>query len=151
MTFLIDDHTDADAYTEIMRFMRQIRIDLTAARNRFAADGSGYRGLRGLFLNIERNLSELNILKSTQRLGQYAKDRQGDQGYDIVAEFNTMLTAYEAVQDSILTGLTAIEDGGGWYANEKLVKGVGRVDRSFTSGQLVDLIADIDIFLSTLG
>ena len=151
MTLKIGARTDAEAHTEILLLLRTIRAGLTETRNRFAASGSSYRGVRSLFTSIEKNLARLNVLKTTPRLGQYAKDRQGDQSYDIVAEFTATLTAYEAIQDRILVDLAAIADGNGWYANEKLTKGVGRVDRPFTAGQLADLITDIDTFLATLG
>ncbi len=58
-------------------------------------------------INITQNLTQMQALADLPGMAQYARDQLNAQGYDIVAEYNTMKTALLAVRSWIAAGLQA--------------------------------------------
>jgi hypothetical protein len=99
MTFRASSIDTANAYKIIKGTANQVRINVPPANAQMQANGATYEDLRDTYNFILNSKDQINLLKTTPGLEQYAKDQENDPTYDIVAEFNTMLTA----MDSVLT------------------------------------------------
>lgn len=79
---------------------------------------------------------------------QYAKDQENDQGYNIVTEYNALITEVDEVIASIETNFPT--DASDWI-QEKKFNGAGGYDyREFTPTQSAALIALIDDVIAAI-
>lgn len=87
-------------------------------------------------IRARRHIASLNTAAAVPGIAAYARDMKNDQGLDIVAEFNTVKAAVQAVQDWITTNFPT--DGSGFLLRETWGAN-GPVDRSFPAGQTAGL------------
>ena len=83
----------------------------TRRQQQMAAGNVGSSLIFDVHINMKRAAADLTAAASVSGIVQYAKDQKNDQNLDVVAEFNAMITAINAV-------VTAIEstfpDSGGF-------------------------------------
>jgi hypothetical protein len=98
------------------------------------------------FHDLRRWHDELNAVKAIGGIAQYAKDQEDDQAYDVVAEFNALIAAVEAVMDNIRSTFPTDASG---YLLEKQWNAQGTYDfRQFTKAQLSTLRGLLDAVVS---
>lgn len=86
--------------------------------------------------------TELNVVKSTPRIAQYAKDQEGDQNYDVAAEFIAVIALLDIAIASIITAFP--RDGNDYLLAETMDANGVRAPRNFTSGALSGIRTDLD-------
>lgn len=133
-------------YAEAKAYARQAK---NTCLSYAAAFGSGGNGLQVIKLQeaLGKLYANLDAKKSIPGLAQFAKDQRNDQTYDIVAEFNAMLAAVNAVLVNIRTTLPA--DGNDYKLILKMVNDVPEW-RTFTSGQLTTLVGLLNTAAATI-
>lgn len=96
----------------------------------------------GIFHDCRRLKDDLDNIKAIPGIGQYAKDQELDQSYDVVSAFNTVIATISAVMSNIRS--TFPVDGNG-YLLEKKFNAQGTYDfRQFTATQTATLRALLD-------
>jgi hypothetical protein len=150
--------TPHESYQEFQALMRQIKSELVGA------DGSGgwYAVLAANnhewseFVRVQRRLTyalgRMDATAAIPGIAQYIKDQEGDQNYDIAAEYTAMRSAVVAIRDWIYTSMPKVDQAGTLYMAVQALAQDGTVsDRTFTPAQTAPLRALIDTFRGTVG
>jgi len=111
MAFKASNVLPADAYLTIKRGAVQLKVNLQGFVTYMAANDIDYDYLRGVYRTLERAKDQFDTLKTTAGLAQYAKDQESDQAYDVVTEFNSLITTIQAaitwLDNNVSTNVTA--------------------------------------------
>ena len=111
MAFKASNVLPADAYLIIKRGAVQLKANLQGFVTYMAVNDTDYDYLRGVYRTLERSKTQFDTLKTTAGLAQYAKDQENDQTYDVVTEFNSLITTIQAaitwLDNNIPTNVTA--------------------------------------------
>ena len=102
----------------------------------------------GIADSIANFVSELNTIKSTPGLAEYAKDQENDQSYDVVAEFNALVASLDAVISTVKS--TFPVDSGGFLLSETFNADGTRTPRTFTASQVATIKADLDTVVASI-
>lgn len=93
-------------------------------------------------------LQTWGVSKAVPGIADYAKEQYDDPAYDVIAEFNTMETAAEAVRDWVVANFP--KDGDGYVLKEKYQADGLIVQRMFTPAQTAGLRTELDAFILTV-
>lgn len=131
---------------EIDRLLIAVKVQ---SQNRAAALQAGGTAHQVVAIRTDMitAINQLNTLKTTPGLGAYAREQKNDPLIDVVAEFNAVLAAMQAVVDEIVA--TFPTDGSGYLLREKW--GATDTDpRVFSAGALSQLRTKINDVVGTI-
>jgi len=96
MPFKASNILPQEAYQTVKRAAVQLKINLQSFNSVLAVSSADYDYIRGVYRTLERANSQFNNLKTTPGIGQFAKDQELDQTYDVVGAFGSMQTSIGA-------------------------------------------------------
>jgi hypothetical protein len=103
-------------------------------------------------LEVIRHLGHVGGLMSswasTPGLAAYARAQVDDPNYDVVAEFNAMLSAINSAKTTLINMFP--KDGSGYILYQKIQANGSLENRTFTAVQLVGAVAEIDAVIATI-
>lgn len=110
--------------------------------NRLATQDVNADRILAIFHDCRRLRDELSAAKDVPNILAYARDQENDQTYDLVAEFNALIAALQAVMDDIETTFPTNASG---YLLEKQFNAQGTYDfRQFTIAQTANIRTLLD-------
>ncbi len=86
--------------------------------------------------------TQLDVVKSTPGIAQYARDQEGDQAYDVAAEFIAVLALLDTVIQSLIVAFP--KDVNDYLLAETMDANGVRSQRVFTGAALSSIRADLD-------
>lgn len=110
----------------VVRLKRQAELKVASL-----ATGANSDEILGIVDSLIEAKNQLNAVKAITGIGQYAKDQENDQNYDVGAEFNALLATIDAAAAEIIT--TFPTDGSGFLLSHTL-DASGRSPRTFPAG-----------------
>lgn len=96
MAFRASNVLPSVAYDTVRRAAVQLKMNLQTINARLSSENTSYESLQQIHTVLKRADDQFDSLKTTPGLAQYAKDIEGDQAYDVVAEFTSMQAAIVA-------------------------------------------------------
>jgi hypothetical protein len=106
----------------------------------------------GLALSVIQHFGTVAVLMNswaaTPGLAAYAQAQVNDPTYDIVAEFNTMMTAIISARDSLIAMFP--KDAQGFMAYQTLNPDASITNRTFTAAQLAPVVTTLNNVLATI-
>lgn len=139
MTLIVSNALQ-QSYLSLKVLLDQFQKHLLTYRGRFQA-GTNARDVYELHELIRHTRAKVQALP-VSALAQYARDQEGNQGYDLVAEMQALNTAASALQDALLAALPT--DANGWRLVVKLTKTDGIAYLDLTPAELADAITAIN-------
>ncbi len=130
---------------------KQLAVQLQRlAQNRSASFASGASALEVLALvdNLNALKVGLNSAKSVPGIAAHATAQEDDPAYDVVAEFNTMIAAADAVVAEVVTTLPT--DGNEWLLINKINADGSLIPRNFTGAQLASIRTLLDAIAASI-
>lgn len=124
----------------VKTYCQNRRTQFQSATNRdvVLATSNDLRGWRG----------ELAEAAAVPGIGQYAKDQENDQAYDVVAEFNALTSAIDEVVSFIVAAFPASVNGA---IEEKSLNPDGSTSYlTFTAAQLGGLVTLLDAVIAAI-
>lgn len=145
-------------YSQFKQHMRALRSDLigpSGAGGWYVALQTGNADYLAMARALRRISETLTIMDAASALGapfiQSVKDIEGDQAYDVVANYNAMRTAIVAIRDWITTNVPKHTDGvGTWWLVLTIDQNGVVTHRPFTPAQTAPLRALIDDYRTTV-
>lgn len=119
-------------------------------RTQSAAGSTPRRSYIALQRQIQIGLDQWAVAAAVPGLAQYAKDQYADQNLDIVAEYQAMRSAAEALRDWIFSAIPT-DAGSGAALLEVYDQGGNPTDIMVTTGQSAGFRTAADTFLATIG
>lgn len=101
-----------------------------------------------VYQSLRQDRAALVTASSTPGLAQYAKDQKNNQGLDIVAEFNAMISAIDTATAWIDANFP--KDPGTGSLLERTLSSEGPVERTFTTAQLAGFRTQLDSVIATI-
>lgn len=138
MTFKASNKELSVAYHLLKEKILNIQQVADQAANRMTGTVTGDEIL-SLGVSLERLDSQVTALQQTSGIAKYAKDQENDQTYDVVAEYQAVQTALDAVQNEIRT--TFPVDGNGYLLNRKFnsANSIQTTSRNFAPAATTDI------------
>lgn len=104
------DKALAEAYEELKHWSRKLDAAAVSAVNRLNSTVET-EILIGFGYSVKAFRDNMASLAATPGLAQYARDQENDQSYDVVAEYNAMIAAADAVTSWMQTNIPKDADG----------------------------------------
>jgi hypothetical protein len=102
----------------------------------------------GLLSVMVDSIAKINSLKDTPGLEEYYKKAYDDPNYDVIPEFQTMITAMNDLASKITTDIPRSIAG---YLDDRTLSAQGVLtDREFSTSAMSGVRAKIDAFLATV-
>lgn len=137
----------AKAYNKAQSESIRVKAFAAQARSALIAGSVSANAVIQIMTNLKSSIEVWDTVSGLPGIGQYAKDQEDDQTYDVVAEFNAMRTEAVAARDWVITNFPA---SGGFIQKDTLELDGAITVRQFTPAQttglqtaLADLIAAI--------
>lgn len=146
MAFEASSQIPTYAYERARALANRMKNFLTTQRNIFVQSGD-----MDQIIEVLKKLNEYNTdfsdFSSVPGIAQYAKDQQDDQAYNVVGEFNAMVTAVVSARDWIVVNMP---DDGTYLLGHTIELDGSVTPRPFTSGQLSGLVTELDAVIATV-
>lgn len=137
MAFKASNELPVRGYTRAKQQANSLKSHSDSKAAEFASSQNS-NAILGELAYLRGIIVDFNNIKAIVGIAQYAKDQEEDQAYDVVAEFNAMIAATEAVITQITTSFP--KDGSGFLLSHTLNGSGVLVPRVFTSGQLTGTV-----------
>jgi hypothetical protein len=98
MTFRASNVVPQEAYRIVKQAAVNLKTNLQGINSQLASADADYEFLRNIYRVMERAQTQLSELATTPGLGDYAQAQEGDDTYDVAAEFTTMLASITAAR-----------------------------------------------------
>lgn len=128
----------------------RIKERVQAVSDMTQAGATQRRMLRELQLDLSRAIATFNDAASKTGMAQYAKDQFGDQGLDVAAEFNAMISQATTLRDWIFNNFPKDQDSGAVLL-ETLNTDGSTTSLMFSSAQTADFRTQALLFTATIG
>lgn len=116
--------------------------NFTSSRSIEYAGGANSERILNALNTLIAFRTQLNEVKTTPGIVQYAQDQEGDLTYDVAAEFVTLIALLETVIANII--ITFPTDTGGFLLAVTLDGNGNIVHRVFSAAALAGIRADLD-------
>jgi len=136
MAFLASNIIPEEGFNRAKKLALQVKNYLTVRESQFASDTNA-DVILATFNDLKRYRDEFLSYRDIPGIAQYAKDQENDQAYDVVTEFNSMITSVEDVMTSIYSSFP--KDANGYLLEKQLLANGTYTYRVFTSAQLSTL------------
>lgn len=136
--------TATQALTEITNLAARAKGLATTHKTKAIAGTLDGEELYNLFEELRGIHTQMNTLSKTSGLAGFAKEQFNDQNLNIVAEFNTMNTALDAIIVKLISFIP--KDADGYVAVKKIEADRTTTSRPYTSKQ----VSEIRVLLNTL-
>jgi len=130
-----------EAYRVIALRAYQLRALTVTRHGAWGASGASFEAIRLYLTDLLAVYKDLNDAKSVPGVGQAAKDAEGDQAYDVVAEVTVLQGLMVAVKDRVL--LDVPKDSNGWTLGHKFNMDGSDDWRVFSAGALSTLLGNM--------
>lgn len=127
--------TKATEYNQIREHLANFKTVLSAKISQMAAGNVTAGMIRSTLSNLVAAKAALQAASAVPGLAAYAQAQEGDETYDVVAEFNTLVSAINTAGATLLTGLPT---SGGYVLMEQWSAN-GFTEREFTPAQTASL------------
>ena len=141
MAFRASNIIPATQYDKAKATVIQIKR-LVVDRSATFTSGATASEVFSLIDNLSALAKRLDQVKQTPGIAAYATIQEDDATYDVVAEFNTMIAAVDAVITDVVAVLP--KDSNGWLLVNKINPDGSLVPRNFTGAQLANIRALLD-------
>lgn len=148
MTTIGSIATAREAFTRYIIQCEASRKYLTSQRQSISQPTSDALTALAIIQHFGSIVSMLTTLANTPGVAEYAKAQASDPAYDVVAEFNAILSAMINARDTLI-GMFP-KDGGGFLLYQKLNPDGTVFTRSFTAAQLAPVVALLDSVIAVL-
>lgn len=148
MTFRASGVIAQDAYANLRRQVANSRFYLTNQKAVLQQPTSDAVVALAVIQHFSQVIPLMQGWAATPGIVQYAKDQVNDQAYDVVAEFNAMMTAMQNTLASLIAMFP--KDGGGFLLYQKLNANGSFTNRTFTAAQLAPVVTLIDAVIATI-
>ena len=135
-------------YAATKQFIGQIKTVANNYATQFAVSGGDAEEVLLVLDRLNTGIERLNSVKNVGGIAAYAREQENNQGYDVVAEFNSLIALLEAARATIVTTLP--ESTNGFTEVFSLNSDGTKTYRTFTVPQLSSLTTDlqnIDVFI----
>jgi hypothetical protein len=145
--------TQAEQYHEFQQLIRQIKNELVGAdgnsgwRSTLAANNVPWTDFVRVQASLSWALTQMDAAAAVPGMEQYAKDQEGDQAYNVAADYTAMRTAVLAIRDWIYTNMPR---SGNFVATQQLAQDGTLTDAIYTPAQTAGLRTLIDNFKATV-
>jgi hypothetical protein len=146
MAFIATNEAAVTVYPAIKSIaarVRQVAVTALAATNG-TVDADQ---LLNLMRNMRQSLDSLNSLAVTPGIVVYAKEQEGDDNYDVAAEFTAMKSAMTSVGQWIAVNLPRDSND---YLLLWTLSGTTPVPRTFTAAQLTGLQTELQALINAI-
>ena len=138
----------ARAYEEIKGVALQLQRQAQSRASSWASGGSASEVLAVLD-NAVANKARLQTLAAVPGVAAYAQAQENDPGYDIIAEYNALISAIDGVINEIVTTMPTSNPGG--FVEAFTLAADGSVTyRTFTAGQLSGVITALNAVVAAV-
>lgn len=148
MAFLASGVIPAEQYQRAKRVAVQVKL-LADTRAASFATGATSAEILSTVDNLRALKSALDEAKATPGIADYARSQEDNQAYDVVAEFNAMLAAIDAVIANVVT--TIPKDGSGFLLVDRIETDGSLTPRDFTGPQLTGLVNELNSLSAAIG
>lgn len=148
MALIIKNRDIAKAYSDIKQYVydvHQITLNLRNEAESFSVGANKIDQYVGQLKNIK---ADLELLKTTTGLGQFAKDQEADQSYDVVAEYNAMAAQLDLTIQWAIDNLP--KDGSGYELTYTRDSAGNKIPRQFSPAQTATFRTQLDALLATI-
>jgi len=135
--------------------MRLMRDELIGAdgnsglRAQLAAGPVSWSELVRMVGLLTSGLAAMDQIAAVPGIVEYVREAEGDQAYDVAAEYTANRNAIVAIRDYIVAALPKSADG--YLLVQKLTANGGLIDRAFDPGQTTQLRDLISAYAATVG
>jgi len=136
MAFFASNILPEEGLNRSKKLALQVKNYLSVRENQFLSDTNADVVL-ATFNDLKRYRDEFLSYRDIPGIAQYARDQENDQTYDVVTEFNAMITAIEAVITNIYSSFP--KDANNFLLEKKLLVDGTYEFRIFTGVQLSTL------------
>ena len=147
MAFHASSQTLADALARIKSVATNAKAFSQSRRTQLAAGNAGADVVLSVWLDGIATKQLLQTLAATPGLGDYAKAQENDQTYDIVAAYNSVISALDAVINNVATTFPVDASG---YVLAFQFGASSYVYRQFTPAQTATLRGLMQTFEGTI-
>ncbi len=138
----------ADVLQEIQQIAQNVKARAESAWAHASVEDVSALAVLELQAGLKKRLDRLNVLKTASGLAAYAQEQLDDLGFDIAAEFNTMLTEMQLVLDQIKTNLPT--SAAGFVEARKIETDDTVTNKVFTPAQTFDLRTRLNALIATI-
>ena len=138
----------ADSLGEIQQIATNIKSRAQSTRDRATVQNVLALELLELQAGLKKRLDRLNVLKTEPGLAAYAQEQLDDVGFDIAAEFTTMLTEVQLTLDQLRTDLPT--SAAGFVEARKIEADDTVTNKFFTPAQTATLRTRLDALIATI-
>ncbi len=141
MTFRATNIIPEQGFSKAKSLCTSLKSFCESRSSEYAAGATSHRILDALSTLIAMSV-QLDIVRSTPGIAQYARDQEGDPAYDVAAEFIAVLALLDTLTTNIISAVP--RDANDFLLTETMDANGVRIPRTFTGGMLSGIRADLD-------
>lgn len=138
--------TKAAEYDKIREHLANFKNVLSGKISQMAAGNVTSGMIRSTLSNLIAAKAALQAAAAVSGIAAYAQAQEGDETYDVVAEFNALVSAINTAGATLLTGLPT---SGGYVLMEQWSAN-GFTEREFTPAQTASLRTDLQAIVDSI-
>lgn len=96
MTFRASNVVPEEAYTKVRKTAIQLKVNLQSFKTSLASKNADFKLIKGIYVTLSNAYNQLDTLKEIPGLADYAKQQEDDPNYDVVVEFNNLITQIQS-------------------------------------------------------
>lgn len=141
MTFRATNIIPEQGFSKAKSLCERLKRFCDSRSSEFSSNTPSNRILDAL-MTLMAFRTQLDIIKTTPGISQYAQDQEGDPSYDVAAEFTAVLALLDTATQGIIS--TFPKDGSGYILAETMNSDGILSPRNFTPSSLSALRSNLD-------
>ena len=138
------------AYQKAQNVSIRVKQFATSARNALIAGNVSANAVIQIMTNLKSTIEVWDSVSALSGIGQFAKDQEDDQAYDVVAEFIAMRTEAVAARDWVITNFPK-DNASPFYIIKDILEVDGSITvRVFTPAQTTGLQTSLDDLIAAI-